>query len=388
MNERGDICMKSLFGSAKRAIAKVTQAAKKVAKQVVSIAKTTGKRVVKAVTSAAKGIASGASKTIRAISSGIKVLVPWIKQKVVQSIGFIAKVVGNLYRKFWGDGVNQFCVLWDSFIGIIRGKNVSGGINSNPLKVVGKYLAEIFFDKYYKVMPEPLEKFAEETFLFGFRYDDEQNITYTMPDAPQKYAGYTPIYDLASRDVGYDIAAQIITFTYGEKEYMIETWKGDYWGAAGCEVGIYSRKSGYFKTDKYFYDCGVNDQMYMTSKLKSHSRTIFERKDTHWWLTGFSPCEYLKPEELDMEISITFENQKMAKAFKRVLRDYHTAVIDQIGSEGCTVKWFWYANNTDSIEKTVADYLKVNEITDELYDELMSNTLDELMYRNGIVVQN
>lgn len=370
--------MLAIFGSAKKAIAKVADSAKKLVKSAANKVSKAVKSVGKAVTSTAKGIASGASKTLRNISSGVKVLVPWVKGKIVAFAQKVTGTVGFLYRNLWGKYAEGFCDLWDGFWGKLRGIIDVDPDSINPLKQIGKGLADWAFSLYYKYLPDNIRDIASKTFMFGFEYDEEQKITYTVPEAPQQYAGYTPTYDLASRDVGFDIAAQIITFQYGGKEYMIETWKGDYWGAAGCEVGIYSRDKDEIRYDPYFYDCATDDQMQMSMTLKKAGTddVLFTRSDRHWWLTGFKPCEYYKPEELEMEISITFDEKGMAEAFSKALPGCHTA--SNIKTNGSIVSWQWEGGNkTDKIEKTISDYIG-KKVNDEVYDELMEGTLDEL----------
>lgn len=370
--------MLAIFGSAKKAIAKVANSAKKLVNSAVKKVSNAVKSVGKAVTSAAKGIASGASKTLRNISSGVKVLVPWVKRKIVDFAQKVTSAVGFLYRNLWGKFAEGFCELWDGFWGKLRGIIDIDPDAVNPLKQAGKGLADWAFSLYYRYLPENVRDIASQTVMFGFEYDEEQKITYTVPEAPQQYAGYTPTYDLASRDVGFDIAAQIITFEYGGKEYMIETWKGDYWGAAGCEVGIYSRKPGENKRDPYFYNCATDEQLpiSMTLKKAGTDEVLFTRSETHWWLTGFKPCEYYKPEELEMEMSITFDNKDMSGAFNDALSHCDTATsVKRVGN---TVYWKWEGGEkTDKIEDTISEYIG-KEVTDEVYDELMEGTLDEL----------
>lgn len=371
--------MEALFGSAKNAIATVKKVAKKLANSTVTIAKHEGQKAIKAFSSVASGIKSGASNTLRNISSGVKQLVPWVKSGIKVLITSITQTVGLLYRKLWGDNIDKFNELWNELYGYIRGTVEDCAINWNPLKIACKYLAEIAFDEYYELMPDEWETGLEKTFLFGFRYDDEQKITYTQPWAPQKYVGYTPIYDLVSKDIGFDIAAQIMTFSYGGKDYLIESWKGDYWGAAGCEVGIYSREENASSADKYYYDGGKKeDEMNMSVTLRSGKRVLFTRSAKHWWLTGFKPGEYLKPEDLEMEASITFTDVGMADAFIEALNKCDTVSDLKPSNDHKVIRWNWTADSTESIEETVADYIGEDEITDEVYDELMNDTMDEL----------
>ena len=284
--------MKSLFGSIKNAYQSAKTAAKKAIKNV-------GNAVKKYGGMAKKQLLKGAKTITKAVVSGTKVLKAKCKSALKWVLKHGSKLIGTLYHKIWGDHVDTYNDFLLSLLPgglIIRGLNKLGATNIKPLNWLAKVLARQAFkllDGTLNLVSDKTgwdaKKFATETFMFGFKYDYKQGITYTDPNAPQKYAGYTPLYDLASKDIGFNISAQIITFEYNGKEYMVETWKGDYWGAAGCEIGLYSRKKGQNHNDPYFYECATDEPMNMKSTLYRGDKKLYSREEKHWWLTGFKP---------------------------------------------------------------------------------------------------
>ena len=369
--------MKSLFGSIKNAY----QSAKKTVKQAVTKVSNAAKKYGGM---AKQYIIKGAKTVTKAVVSGSRVLNAKCKSALKWVIKHASKLVGTLYHKIWGDHIDFYNDLLLSLLPggfIIRGLNKLGATNIKPLNWLAKVLARQAFkllDKTLYKISEKTEwdakKFATETFMFGFKYDYKQGITYTDPNAPQKYAGYTPVYDLASKDIGFNISAQIITFEYNGKEYMVETWKGDYWGAAGSEIGLYSRKKGKKSKDPYFYDCATDEPMNMKSTLYRGNKKLYSREENHWWLTGFKPGEYAKPEELTMKCEIEFPNSVMAIRFVKGLNKVGTAT--KINRTENTVSWEWDQNHTRPIEEVVRDYTGGKS-----YDELLDGTLNEWIDR-------
>lgn len=203
--------MEALFGSVKKAFSSVGKAAKKVVTNIGKTATSTAKNIGNAVI-------KGASQFKASMSNMVKTVMPKIKEGVVSLIKGVTKNVGFFYR-LWGENIeyidNRLLMLMPGGV-IIKGLNTIGATDIHPTKNIPKLLARLFY-KSIDALPGDSEDKLYKTVLFGFKYDYEQDITYTIPEAPQRMAGYTPTYDLASRDIGFNIAAQIITFTYGGK---------------------------------------------------------------------------------------------------------------------------------------------------------------------------
>ena len=195
-------------------------------------------------------------------------------------------------------------------------------------------------------------------YLAGFEWDPTKNIYRSRHDALQRLGGYNSLYDDLSSYLYMVIDIEPIIFTYGEKTYMIELWKGQYGIATGCEIGIYINSKN--RPDRYY--CATDDDMiqmsYTLINNKSNTK-IFERSDIHWWLTGFKPGIFNNPDDLTMEnISLTFKDNGMADAFKSALLNLSNKDQYNISISGKTVKFRWTTpshlpqpknNNTDAV---------------------------------------
>ena len=85
---------------------------------------------------------------------------------------------------------------------------------------------------------------GEITRLLGFDYiGTEKDYYITQKGSLQSKFGFMDFYDEAGALLGMDLDDEIVTFQYGNREYRIELWKGNYGfgNAFGGEFGIYYR---------------------------------------------------------------------------------------------------------------------------------------------------
>jgi hypothetical protein len=160
----------------------------------------------------------------------------------------------------------------------------------------------------------------------GYIYDRTQNIFYTALGAWQRNFGYTRLYDEAAAPMSLIIDCEPIYFRYKGKNWLIELWKGQYGMCTGCEVGVYnseSEKLYYYDGFNYtLYNCASDeDHLEMSLALIKNGRTLFTRKDRHWWLTGFVLGEFSEPSELVMDVTIKMKDPEMLRAFISSLRE-------------------------------------------------------------------
>lgn len=155
--------------------------------------------------------------------------------------------------------------------------------------------------------------------LAGFAYDAEQDIYYTQLHPWQRYFGFNVIYDIAAPRTGMIYDTKRIIFEYGDKEWMVQIWKGQYGITAGGEVGFYNRPIG----RALQYDCVTDEEMLTVSMdFYNMGEKVFTRgPEKHWWLTGFKIFNAGVPMLIDLDINIDFEDSEMADAFLYALRD-------------------------------------------------------------------
>ncbi len=150
----------------------------------------------------------------------------------------------------------------------------------------------------------------------GFVLDTDSYVISTAVNSWQRNFGFTVLYDVFVYLTDFfDYVTVRVHFTYDNREWMVQLWKGKYFIAPGGEIGIYTREIGSPGT---FYNCAADeDMMTMSMKLYHKDNLIFELgPKQHWWLTGFklAPKAYV-PASLTLHGTIDFPTAEMANLF-------------------------------------------------------------------------
>jgi len=176
----------------------------------------------------------------------------------------------------------------------------------------------------------PESEMAKAVYLAGFQYDPSQDIIFSRMDAWQRGFGYGYAYDIAAPvTISAVIDCEPFFFRFDEKDWMIELWKGQYGLETGAEIGVYvSREKRplldstvgnrpHDPVNSRFFDCANDDELLnMSFTLNRKGEQLFQRgPEDHWWLTGFKWGVLSSPEDLTMDLSITFTVTEMRKAF-------------------------------------------------------------------------
>lgn len=163
--------------------------------------------------------------------------------------------------------------------------------------------------------------------LVSYKYNPDGNYYYTDDkECWQKNFGFNEVYDAFAPVTMMYYDTVRTTFEYGGKEWLIQTWKGQYGMAfVGGEVGVYTRSldsigSHYVCADKSDW---LNMEMaFMWDEYETGEyRAVFNRDyEKYWWATGFvvgfpngSLRQTLK--EFRLVTHITFKDTEMANAF-------------------------------------------------------------------------
>lgn len=187
---------------------------------------------------------------------------------------------------------------------------------------------------------EPRSALALAVKEAGFLYDPTQDIIYSRMHAWQYALGYCWAYDCSSPVVSMIIDCEAFYFTYGDRHWMIELWKGQYGLETGCEIGVYcdyvapivkhaldqhpvtTRAAGRvdLQPQSRFYQCArrPQDMLRMTSTLYRNGQMLLQRgPEAHWWLTGFKWGVFTPhTSDLTMDVEIDFPNDGMCAAFR------------------------------------------------------------------------
>jgi hypothetical protein len=181
----------------------------------------------------------------------------------------------------------------------------------------GDYLANIQ-DVLFKEKDE--NKARQILVTAGFDYDPIQDVYYTQLDSWQRNFGFNSVYDTAAPFVGMVYSTTKIYFTYDNKDWMMEIWKGQYGITAGAEIGFYNKPSDRVMEH---YDCVTDEEMLtMAFDFYNMDELVFTRgPEKHWWLTGFKFLHVGIPSFIDLDMTIEFPNRKMANAFESGLKE-------------------------------------------------------------------
>ena len=177
----------------------------------------------------------------------------------------------------------------------------------------------------------------------GFNCSMYDLLVYATVDAWMRDFGFCVWYDLAcyvSPDWMWDYATRRFKFSYGDKDWMIQIWKGTYLFTNGGEVGIYNRSKGKIGT---YYDCAGDEDMLVMSMTVLHGEDeiLSLPPARHWWINGFKMAKTVyPPKSLTMRATIEMKDETMRDAFCQAIdRNYRHDV--QYTTDGLTVSLEW-----------------------------------------------
>lgn len=154
---------------------------------------------------------------------------------------------------------------------------------------------------------------------YGFAYDPDEDIFYSLKDCPQREAGYCRLYDDLSVAFSMVIDCEPITFNYKGKRWLIEFWKGQYGMTCGAEIGVYNTSADPSadnpSTGTLYRNISGSEMLPMEFMLKKGRRIIMRRDAVHWWMTGFKLGEFCEPHELEMDARLKFPDREMLGEF-------------------------------------------------------------------------
>ncbi len=181
--------------------------------------------------------------------------------------------------------------------------------------------------------------------MFGYLYDEEQDIYYTKHDAWQRYFGFNDIYDQAAPITNMNYMTLKIDFEYKDMNtgeplsWRLQWWKGQYGVLEGAELGVYTRRVN--APDGAFYKCAEDQnmlQMYMeyyeTIDDYNNDNMLFYREQTHWWLTGFK-FGICNPKRIVVKAILIAHDKEMAEGIEEGLKN----VTDKEGNWNGFVKY-------------------------------------------------
>lgn len=209
--------------------------------------------------------------------------------------------------------------------------------------------------------------------ILSYQYSYIDDYYYTNDkEAWQHNFGFGKIYDFVSPYILLEYDYIRIFFTYENKDWMLQMWKGQY-GLLfyGGEIGIYNRPHSDEGINEWtFFECPSSKDWLMMEMTLYHQdingeyvRQFTREYDKYWWCTGFKNGHLRQEEpadELRLEGRITFKDAEMTQLVVDGLIECGFVAsetkegmdLDQIYVEGNDVYFRW--QNINEAESTMA----------------------------------
>lgn len=191
--------------------------------------------------------------------------------------------------------------------------------------VINQQFSQVFdMPKAPKYIPPDTDINFDKASIASYKYDPDGNYYYTDDkNAWQSNFGFNEGYDSMAplTMMVYDTVRT--KFVYDNKEWLIQTWKGQYgYAFVGGEVGVYTRKVGSSGTH---FNCAQKEDWlkmemcFMWDEYQTGEyRPVFNRPYTdYWWCTGFVVGfdGNTNRNQFRLVTHITFKDVEMANAF-------------------------------------------------------------------------
>lgn len=191
--------------------------------------------------------------------------------------------------------------------------------------VISQQFSKVFdMPKAPKYIPPDTDINFDKASIASYKYDPNGNYYYTDDkNAWQSNFGFNEGYDSMAplTMMVYDTVRT--KFVYDNKEWLIQTWKGQYgYAFVGGEVGVYTRKTG--SVGSHFNCAPKEDWLkmemcFMWDEYQTGEyRPVFNRPYTdYWWCTGFVVGfdGNTNRHQFRLVTHITFKDAEMADAF-------------------------------------------------------------------------
>lgn len=218
-----------------------------------------------------------------------------------------------------------------------------------------------------------LKNLLEKQQILSYQYSYIDDYYYTNDKEAWQYNfGFGKIYDMASPYLLLEYDYIRVFFTYEDKDWMIQMWKGQYGMIFyGGEIGVYNRPHADDGMNEWtFFNCPAEEDWLKMEMTLYHQdingewhREFTRPYDYYWWCTGFKNGHLRQVEpadELRLTGRVTLKDAEMTKLWVDGLiecgfvesESLKKMGIDQIFVDGNTVHFSW--QNISEAESTMA----------------------------------
>ncbi len=183
----------------------------------------------------------------------------------------------------------------------------------------------------------------DEGFL-SYMFNPDGNYYYTNSDPWQRALGYNEFFDVGAGFVSIYMDTMRCKFQYGDQDWMIQFWKGQYgYLFVGHEIGVYTKPKD---REVEHYDAASNDDaLYMTMTGYRKGNELYTREyGKYWWCTGFVPGKldnFSDRSELSLKCRITMKDYNMLIGFCGALKENGLELDKDFTTSGLDVFVTW-----------------------------------------------
>lgn len=218
-----------------------------------------------------------------------------------------------------------------------------------------------------------IQDFLTKRQVLSYQYSYVDDYYYTNDkEAWQYHFGFGKIYDFVSPYILLEYDYIRIFFTYEDKDWMLQMWKGQYGMIFyGGEIGVYNRPHSEDGVGEWaMYSCAPKEDwlpmkmtLYHQDINGNYVREFTREYDKYWWCTGFKNGHLRQEEpadELRLEARITFKDEEMRNLVADGLtecgfgevEDKASVGLDQFCRDGNDIYFIW--QNISEAESTMA----------------------------------
>ncbi len=239
--------------------------------------------------------------------------------------------------------------------GVVKGVEVGEAVIFATAEVDGKTLRGEFSINVTK-RNNFLRDLLEEQQVLSYQYSYVDDYYYTNDkDAWQYNFGFGKIYDFASPYILLEYDYIRIFFTYEDKDWMLQMWKGQY-GLVfyGGEIGIYNRPYSEDGVGAWtMFNCPAEEDWLKMEMTLWHedtegnwNREFTRPYDYYWWCTGFKNGHLRQEEpadELRLTGRITFKDEEMTALVASGLAE--CGLVESSTKDGIALDGFYVDGN-------------------------------------------
>ena len=182
--------------------------------------------------------------------------------------------------------------------------------------------------------------------FLSYMFNPEGNYYYTNSDPWQRALGYNEFFDVGAGFVSIYMDTMRCKFEYGDKDWLIQFWKGQYgYLFVGHEIGVYTKPKD---REVEHYDAKTeNDEnaLYMSMTGYRKGEELYTRDyGKYWWCTGFVPGKldnFSDRSELQIKCRITMKDYQMLLGFCGALKENGLVLGEDFTTSGLDVFVTW-----------------------------------------------